>query len=324
MRPFGRENGAGRSRRADGRSENGTAFSFFSCNFSAEGFIIYAMKATVKKIWNIITTVIVVLAVILVVLLVGVRLFGVRVFTVLSGSMEPAYKTGSVIYVKPVDPLTLETGDVITFMMDEDTVATHRIAGIVPDEDEPDIIRFRTKGDANDMEDATLVHCANVVGTPIFSIPGLGYVVNYIQNPPGTYIAISMGALLLMLVFLPDLFDEEEEKKPKKEKTRKRRKEEDRSGDGETPLPAPVKEPKPVREKPAKEPKPVREKPAKEPKPVREKPVKEPKPVKEKPVKRPEPAKEPVKESAAVSAPAPEEVYDLESILAEFGGDNWI
>ena len=40
---------------------------------------------------------------VLALLLVGVRLFGMQVFTVLSGSMEPTYQTGSLIYVKDVD-----------------------------------------------------------------------------------------------------------------------------------------------------------------------------------------------------------------------------
>ena len=59
---------------------------------------------TARKIWNIVSTIIVALVVLLAVLLVGVRLVGIQVFTVLSGSMEPTYHTGSVIYVKKVDP----------------------------------------------------------------------------------------------------------------------------------------------------------------------------------------------------------------------------
>lgn len=166
-------------------------------------------KKTLKKSLNIVSTVLVVVAVALAFLLVGARLVGLQVFSVLSGSMEPTYHVGSVIYVKSVDYTQLQEGDVITFMMDENTVATHRIAGIVPDEEDPSVLRYRTKGDANDAEDGTLVHYKNVVGTPVFSIPYLGYVANYIQNPPGTYIAISGGALLLLLMFLPDLFAEE-------------------------------------------------------------------------------------------------------------------
>ena len=190
------------------------------------------MGKTIKKVWNAITTVLVILIVILAILLVGVRLAGFRVFTVLSGSMEPTYHVGSLIYVKDVDYRQLEAGDVITFMLDENTVATHRIIRVVPDEDEPEVLRFATQGDANDAPDGTLVHYKNVIGTPVFTIPQLGYVANYIQNPPGTYIAISGAAILLLLMFLPDLFSEDEPKKtaesageeePKKQKSSKKR-----------------------------------------------------------------------------------------------------
>ena len=130
--------------------------------------------------------------------------------------MEPTYHTGSLIYVKKVDPYTIEEGQPITFMLNENTIATHRVVGIVPDEEDPTVIRFRTKGDANDAEDGGLVHYKNVIGTPVFSIPYLGYVADYIQHPPGMYVAISAGAVLLLLVFIPDIFADSngEEKKP--------------------------------------------------------------------------------------------------------------
>ncbi len=175
-----------------------------------------------KKIWNIVSTVLVALVVLLALLLVGARLFGLRVYTVLSGSMEPTYHTGSLIYVRKVDPYTIEEGQPITFMLDENTVATHRVVGIVRDEEDPAVIRFRTKGDANEAEDGSLVHYKNVIGTPIFSIPYLGYVANYIQHPPGMYVAISAGAVLLLLVFLPDIFADDSSKEKEKEPKRKK------------------------------------------------------------------------------------------------------
>ena len=168
-----------------------------------------------KKIWDIITTVLVGIVVLLAVLLVGARVIGLQVFTVLSGSMEPAYHTGSLIYVKEVDTFDLEAGDVITFMLNEDTVATHRIVEVVPDETDSSVIRFRTKGDANNVEDGSLVHYKNVIGTPVFTIPYLGYVASYIQKPPGMYVAIAAGAFIFMLSFIPDLFAKDEEEKDK-------------------------------------------------------------------------------------------------------------
>ena len=202
-----------------------------------------SMNPTLKKIWNAVTTVIVAVVVIFALLLVGARVIGLQVYTVLSGSMEPTYHTGSLIYVKSVDPYTITEGTVITFMPDESTIATHRVVGVVPDEEDSTVIRFRTKGDANEAEDGSLVHYKNVIGTPVFTIPYLGYVANYIQNPPGMYVAISAGAILLFLVFLPDIFSSPEsgksEKKPKKQKRRRIVKAEEK----EEPLP--VEEPLP-------------------------------------------------------------------------------
>ena len=175
------------------------------------------MNETVKKIWNFSTSALVALVVIFAILLVGARLIGLQVFTVLSGSMEPAYHVGSLIYVKKVNVFELESGDVITFMLDEEATATHRIVEVVPDKTDSSVVRFRTKGDANETEDGSLVHYKNVIGSPVFTIPKLGYVVNFIQKPPGTYAALSGGAILLLLVFLPDLITSDERTK-KKEK----------------------------------------------------------------------------------------------------------
>ena len=159
-----------------------------------------------KRIWNVVSTVLVAAVVLLAVLLVGVRLFGLQVYTVLSGSMEPAYSVGSLIYVKKTAAEDIEAGDVITFLVSEDTIATHRVTAVVPDEEDPDVRRFQTKGDANE-------NVNNVIGEPVFTIPYLGYVANYILHPPGLYVAISAGAVLLLLVFLPDLFPERKKEK---------------------------------------------------------------------------------------------------------------
>ena len=170
----------------------------------------------IKKIGNVVTTVLVVAVVLLAIALAGVRLFGLQVYTVLSGSMEPAYHVGALLYDKKVDPAQLRPGDVITFMLDEDTIVTHRIVEVVPDEEDPSVIRFRTKGDANAAEDGSLVHYKNVLGTPVFTIPKLGYFANFVQQPPGLYVAIAFGAVLVLLAFLPDLLGDDKKKKGKR------------------------------------------------------------------------------------------------------------
>lgn len=168
-----------------------------------------------KKIFNFITTIFVVIVVLLAVMLVGVRLFGLKPFVVLSGSMEPEYHVGSLIYVKSVDYKTLQAGDDITYMLDKNTVVTHRIIEVLVDEEDPETLRYFTQGIANDVPDGVSVHYKNIIGKPVFTIPYLGYVSNYIQNPPGMYVAIAAGAILILLVFLPDIFADDKKEKEK-------------------------------------------------------------------------------------------------------------
>ena len=170
------------------------------------------MRKTIKRIWNWISSILVASVVLLAVALVGVRIVGLQPYVVLSGSMEPTYPVGSLIYVKSADYKQLKIGDPITFLVSEDTVATHRIIEVLPDEDDPNTIRYFTQGDANDAPDGSSVHYKNIIGKPVFSIPYLGYVSNYIQAPPGKYVAISGCALLMLLVFLPDIFVKDEKK----------------------------------------------------------------------------------------------------------------
>lgn len=163
----------------------------------------------IKKVWSIVSTVLVALVVILAIALVGVRLVGIKTYAVMSGSMEPEYHTGSLLYVKSIAPEALSVGDAITFMLDENTVVTHRIIEVIPDTEDTTVIRFVTKGDANDAPDGVPVHCKNVIGKPVFSVPYLGYFAHFVQNPPGLYLAIGAAAILVVLVFLPDFFKDE-------------------------------------------------------------------------------------------------------------------
>lgn len=164
----------------------------------------------IRKIWNIVTTVIITVVVIFVVLLFGFRIFGLQGFTVLSGSMEPDYPTGSVIYVKEVDPNLLENHTVITYRLSGQTVATHRIIEIV---EQNGSRLYRTKGDANEFADGSLVSPDQIIGTPVITIPFLGYLMTYIQSPSGMYAAIAVGAAILLLLFLPDLIFPDKKKK---------------------------------------------------------------------------------------------------------------
>lgn len=185
-----------------------------------------------RKGWNIFSSILVGLGVLLAVLLVGVRLFGIQIYTVLSGSMEPTYHTGALLYVKETDPMELEAGDVITFRLEGGTIATHRIVEVVSSENGTDDICFRTKGDANDMVDGSLVKAEHVLGKPFWSIPYLGFLASSIQQTKGRYMVICIALTVLLLLILPELFidseSEDAEDEPKKKKRRKKRKKKNR------------------------------------------------------------------------------------------------
>ena len=170
------------------------------------------MKA-LKTVWNAITTVLVALVVVLAILLVGVRVVGLTPYVVLSGSMsgdaEDHIEVGDLIFVGPVeDPATLETGDVIAFM-DGTVVVTHRIIEV---KNEKGTLSFVTKGDANGVADAAPVSPAQIIGTPVFTVPYLGYLSVFLQTRSGRFASIGAGLFLLLLIFLPDLLQETKSK----------------------------------------------------------------------------------------------------------------
>ena len=99
-----------------------------------------------------------------------------------------------------------EKEEIFTLYENNLVVATHRVVKV-----DSENRQFTTKGDANETEDVAPVHFNNFIGIPKFSIPLLGYVSAYIQQPPGSYIAIALGATLLTAVFLPDLLKKKPE-----------------------------------------------------------------------------------------------------------------
>lgn len=139
------------------------------------------------------------LIVVVAILLVGTRLLGLTPYTVISGSMEPHYAVGSLIYVRSVDSRNILVGDPITFVMNEDLlVATHRVVEIMPDGN------FITKGDANEAVDGTAVHPNNVLGKPVFTIPYLGYLSFFFSSKQGKVVLGVMAILILTSMLIPE------------------------------------------------------------------------------------------------------------------------
>lgn len=110
-------------------------------------------------------------------------LFGYRYYTVLTGSMEPTYSVGDMIFVKLADAKEINVGDVITFnpSQDSDAYLTHRVTEKLEDFEGTGVTCFRTQGDANNAEDSFLIDSSRVVGVVKFSLAKIGYVVRFVQ-----------------------------------------------------------------------------------------------------------------------------------------------
>lgn len=129
------------------------------------------------------------------------KLLGIQVYGVLTGSMEPEYSVGGVVYVKECDTATLQLGDVITFRLGSDTegVMTHRIVGI-----EAETGAFQTKGDANNSIDVGVVTPSRVVGKVIFYLPYVAYYASLLNHVSGI---IFVGIIFIVAVILWMLAD---------------------------------------------------------------------------------------------------------------------
>ncbi|WP_438296762.1 signal peptidase I SipW [Sporosarcina sp. FA15] len=125
------------------------------------------------------------------------QLFGYQLKTVLSGSMEPGILTGSIIAVKPAEDKTnFKKGDVITFQEEENILITHRITEVVKSGDS---VLYRTKGDNNNAEDMNPVLSDNVVAEYTgFTVPYVGYFINFTQSKNGAFLLLIPGFLLLI------------------------------------------------------------------------------------------------------------------------------
>lgn len=109
--------------------------------------------------------------------IIGLIIAGFRPAIVMSGSMEPELRTGSICVINQnADYEDMEEGDIIAFERGEIEV-THRIIAVTDD-------GFYTKGDANASPDIGVVTPSDFIGETIFNIPYVGYAIHYLLEIP--------------------------------------------------------------------------------------------------------------------------------------------
>jgi len=120
-----------------------------------------------------------------------------KLMSVMSGSMHPTIKVGSLIVVKSIPVKNYKIGDIITFRPEGATKdnVTHRIVGI---EQKEGTLFFKTKGDANDTPDQKLVAPNQIIGKELLAIPFMGYLLTYIKTLPGLIFFIFVPAIIII------------------------------------------------------------------------------------------------------------------------------
>ncbi|KAB3532737.1 signal peptidase I [Alkaliphilus pronyensis] len=128
---------------------------------------------------------------------------GHQMYIVLSGSMSPTFKTGSIIFVKEANPEDIKVNDIITYTgNDGGSATTHRVVGIHNE----GTILFQTRGDANNMDDPLPVPAKNVVGVVKYSIPLVGYVFSFARTKEGFLLLMIVPGAIIIVTQLFNLF----------------------------------------------------------------------------------------------------------------------
>lgn len=141
-------------------------------------------------------TILLVLIILMFVPLTVPKLLGYQPYTVVSGSMEPAITTGSLVYVRAVEPETVVEKEVIAYYggRDRNSVITHRVV-----ENNVSDREFITKGDANAANDMTPVPYHNLLGRVELTIPSLGYAAQLLTIREGKFAMIGVIGIAMVL-----------------------------------------------------------------------------------------------------------------------------
>lgn len=146
-----------------------------------------------------------------------ISFFNYRLFTVISGSMEPKYKIGDVLISKEVKPDKIKVGDTISYLgktgQFKDKVITHQVVDIQKDESGKYV--FHSKGLANIIEDP-LVSEDQLYGVVTYKSLILSLVYKIIGTKLGILILVVIPILYIIGSEMVSFLLEKEEKRRSK------------------------------------------------------------------------------------------------------------
>lgn len=150
----------------------------------------------VASICSIIGTVLLIILIIGCLPLTIPKAFGYQMYTVISGSMEPALPVGSLVYIKYQEPESIEKKDIIAFYgsNESSSIITHRVVYNKKLSGE-----FVTKGDANKEKDMNSVSYNQYMGKVVLMVPVVGGIAQTLTTGNGKIVLFSFIGLILLL-----------------------------------------------------------------------------------------------------------------------------
>ena len=132
-------------------------------------------------------------------------IFGYRMFTVATGSMEPVYNVNDVILVKDTDPSTLKVGDDIAYLGNRDAVkglvVTHRIIRIETLDDNK--VHYTLKGVNNKYEDPSITE-DQILGKVLGKVYVVNFINHVVKNIYGFFFLVFCPLVLVIFLEIAD------------------------------------------------------------------------------------------------------------------------
>lgn len=127
--------------------------------------------------------------------------FGYRFYIVQTDSMSATdFSAGDIVFVKEVDPATLQVGDIIAYISQNPSnygeTVTHKIRSLTTDENGS--AGFITYGTTTDTDDETIVTYPYVQGRYVGRLPAVGKFFAFLKTTPGYILCILVPFLLLI------------------------------------------------------------------------------------------------------------------------------
>jgi signal peptidase I len=132
----------------------------------------------------------------------------IRSYIVTSGSMSPTVPAGSLVFIHPAPGKPVQIGDIIAFTLPDSpkTTVLHRVSDVTTNP-----LTYHTKGDNNNAADRWSVPASSVMGTYLYSLPGVGYLAAFVRTKLGFGLMIGIPVLYLIYTQIRLIIDGIEE-----------------------------------------------------------------------------------------------------------------